>query len=109
MINTIFKQINYDIFGDQLYPIEIILFECIENQEAYGLFVTDDIIDEDDFAHIVIHNDLTWFDGWCTIAHELIHYKMWSDFDDKWEGHGKTFKKHARRIEKFYNLKTGTI
>lgn len=104
MIPEIFDQINYDIFCGELDPINIIVSDTLLEYQAWGV----SLFEDDILINIHIHNDLDYAIGWCTLAHEMIHYKMWVDHDKFWT-HNMTFKMYARQIEKFYNLKGGAI
>ena len=98
-LDTLFNRINKDIFNNEL---EIPIFTYHYDPSMYGYHTA-----WSGQQFISILPELPWFLSAATMAHEMIH--LWQSENGYKRNHGKRFKKYARKMEKYYNLRKGSI
>ena len=98
-LDTLFKRINNDIFNGELetpifaYTYDVSMFGFHTNWEG---------------THIIcIQPEMPWFLSATTMAHEMIH--QWQYDNGLKRNHKKPFKKMARKIENYYNLREDSL
>ena len=98
-LDTLFKRVNKDIFRGEL---ETPIFVYGYDVSTFGFHTIWE------GQHIIcIQDELPWFFGATTMAHEMVH--QWQYDNGIKLNHGQQFKKMARKIETYYNLREDTI
>jgi len=98
-ILDLFDEINYNIFCNEL---DIPIFLTHYDDSYYGSFVL-----WEGLNIISLQADMDYKTGFCTLAHEMIHY--WQNENNHKLNHGFKFRAMTKQIKNFYNLEKGAI
>lgn len=98
----LFESINFDLFDDKLdmptfFILDAEMCQFIDKKDPYFVGIC---IPTNEGYCIGLHKELTYFEYFNTLVHELIHIYCMEKWD--YSGHGKKFKKICEKAVDIY-------